>query len=601
MKSRFNALSASLIAVAVLAACGGGGSSQSTSAAAPLSTSLAGKVIDGYIEGATVCLDLNADQACGAGEPSAITKADGSYSLDTTGLTTAQIQAAHLLTVVPLTAKDADDAGLTLAQAGKSAFNLMAPASAYAAADGTVALAVISPLTTMVSYEMLSGNQTPLATAEANIRTRLGMAPATDLRKDFVAALDATLTQQSRVLAVTIGEVKKSVLAVAGTTDRDAFTAAMDYLQTNAAALQTATETGPQGSVVNMVKAALLLTALVPDQTALIAKALQYTTTNANDAMSIFADGFYTPMFGAVTGVIAYKKISGTNGQWQTAQYGLATGNLNWFAFSYPSNGFNLTSTGWLATPGQALGGYSDASGTVASDGLGGSIVTSTAGYKFRLTTRALDVSGRPVASIAGLVDYIKFVGTPAAVQSTIFGSGSKVFFSQTTPIDDQYSILTGLGTQVSVQNPVSNVTTMLTSIADLISAYSTNNANTLNQFYSTSDRYFSFDAGGTATGGSITLWGTGAKLCSVGTPCRTATGTTSYEIKTVYGQQVLVVNMPASAGGASNLMFAAKGNQLFEGAYAAAATALATPKALFNKAAFNTLLLADSKQTVVN
>ena len=87
-----------------LTACGGGGKDNAKSPAAstlptvPTSSVLSGKVIDGYIEGATVCLDLNNDQICGTGEPVAVTKAGGVYSLKITGLTIAQIQASHLLT-----------------------------------------------------------------------------------------------------------------------------------------------------------------------------------------------------------------------------------------------------------------------------------------------------------------------------------------------------------------------------------------------------------------------------------------------------------------------------------------------------------------------
>lgn len=65
-----------------LAACGGG-----------KTATFGGKVIDGYIEGATVCLDLNANQACDSVEPSDVSKADGTYSLDITGLPLAKIKA----------------------------------------------------------------------------------------------------------------------------------------------------------------------------------------------------------------------------------------------------------------------------------------------------------------------------------------------------------------------------------------------------------------------------------------------------------------------------------------------------------------------------
>lgn len=65
--------SATAVAAAcVISACGGGGVTGE-----PVS----GKLIDGYISGAKVCLDMNGNGACDAGEPSGVTGADGSWEL----------------------------------------------------------------------------------------------------------------------------------------------------------------------------------------------------------------------------------------------------------------------------------------------------------------------------------------------------------------------------------------------------------------------------------------------------------------------------------------------------------------------------------------
>src|ERR1043165_6280407 len=77
----------SAIAVSVLlASCGGGGgdagttsASTAATAAAAAQTQLHGVVVDGYVQGATVFLDLNNNQRRDAGEPTAeATGADGS-------------------------------------------------------------------------------------------------------------------------------------------------------------------------------------------------------------------------------------------------------------------------------------------------------------------------------------------------------------------------------------------------------------------------------------------------------------------------------------------------------------------------------------------
>lgn len=81
MKNFANPRFLSLVTTAVLAACGGGGGGGSTSS----TVSYAGKVVDGFIAGATVCIDLNSSLTCDPGEPSTTTAADGSYSLQYQG------------------------------------------------------------------------------------------------------------------------------------------------------------------------------------------------------------------------------------------------------------------------------------------------------------------------------------------------------------------------------------------------------------------------------------------------------------------------------------------------------------------------------------
>ena len=65
-----------LILATSLTACGGGSSGPMLSAST--STTLEGRVIDGYISGATVCLDLNNNYLCDIpDEPSAVTSTGG--------------------------------------------------------------------------------------------------------------------------------------------------------------------------------------------------------------------------------------------------------------------------------------------------------------------------------------------------------------------------------------------------------------------------------------------------------------------------------------------------------------------------------------------
>lgn len=193
-----------LAVAAALSACGGGGGAGGVSGGSSgtaTAAALSGKVVDGYLQGAEVCLDTNADKVCDTAK--AITDANGSYSLTHT-LTAEQLASAHVLVVVPETAKDADDGGKTLKEAGKAAFELLAPA---------VHPQVVSPLTTLVSEDMLSNGLTA-AEAETKIIGTLALGSSTALlgqQADFVAANNPKLQKLAQTTAVLLGEVKKTV------------------------------------------------------------------------------------------------------------------------------------------------------------------------------------------------------------------------------------------------------------------------------------------------------------------------------------------------------------------------------------------------------
>ena len=169
---------------AVLGACGGGGSSTGTNQGNPVSEteeqSFAGKVIDGYIGNALVCLDLNNNLQCDSDEPSARTSSEpgdyGSYTFTTTATIPAGTQ---VLAEVGIDAVDEDRGPVA------KPYNLLAPSDE----PGTV-----TPLTTLVSQEILnSGKTLTSAEAEESVKTNLCFSEDTALlENDFVAAEDTS-------------------------------------------------------------------------------------------------------------------------------------------------------------------------------------------------------------------------------------------------------------------------------------------------------------------------------------------------------------------------------------------------------------------------
>ena len=165
--------SATVVAAAcLLSACGGGGVT---------GQSVGGRVMDGYLVGATVCLDANVNGACDTDEVSAVTTAGGRFSfkvLDGVDLATARLAVA-----VPATAVD-EDTGLAVG----TAYRLMGFAGAEA---------VVTPLTTVVAAHVDSG----LTREQAVAQTKADLGIDFDPAEDYVDTANAAVHNVARVLA----------------------------------------------------------------------------------------------------------------------------------------------------------------------------------------------------------------------------------------------------------------------------------------------------------------------------------------------------------------------------------------------------------------
>jgi trimeric autotransporter adhesin len=238
-----------LISTATLLAACGGGSSSSSDAGTPSSYTVTGKAIDGALQGATACYDLNDNQACDTGEPtSAATAADGSFSI--TGIAPADIGKHMVLVDVPASAIDAD----TGAAVGRS-FELVAPATGVSG-DHSV---FVSPLSTLVFLQMQSAGQ-GRDDAAAFVQSQLGLAvsPLADFtasgNADNTAANAARLTlaawsQQTDALAAAVGQTDISGTAVTrGEVERLAATSVLSSLPAVGAAAIDASLQGKTGT-----------------------------------------------------------------------------------------------------------------------------------------------------------------------------------------------------------------------------------------------------------------------------------------------------------------------------------------------------------------
>lgn len=172
-------------AVAALAAGCGGGSSSGGASSEPATTPVAVRVIDGAISNAQVCLDVNNNGACDAGEPTARTDPLGNATLD---IVSTDAGKYPVLAIVGTDATDADHGKVT------TGFVMKAPADKPA---------VVSPLTTLVQNAVEKTGATS-DNAAANVLSLLGM--KVSLFQDYTAdksVQGTTLGAVARMVVVT--------------------------------------------------------------------------------------------------------------------------------------------------------------------------------------------------------------------------------------------------------------------------------------------------------------------------------------------------------------------------------------------------------------
>ncbi len=154
------------------ASCGGGGGGGTV--ASTTVTILSGKAMDGYLEKATVFLDLNDNGIFDAGEPSTETSSDGSYRLEVSpsGLETQHAIFAIIKAGVTI---DKDNPNTTVS----SSYTLSAPVGKTE---------TLSPITTLIAARVSSGLS--VSAAESSVISDLGFTAndSIDLYKDYVNA-----------------------------------------------------------------------------------------------------------------------------------------------------------------------------------------------------------------------------------------------------------------------------------------------------------------------------------------------------------------------------------------------------------------------------
>lgn len=562
--STFWRFSAGALIASALAGCGGGGGSGGGTI-----TNLSGAVIDGYINGATVCLDLNNNQSCDQGEPTAKSGVNGAYTLDVSAISADALKNAHLLTVVPTDAYDSDDGGSTLDKAGKKGFSMLAPVAAYVNSDNTLTKAVISPLTTLVSHDMIANNKA-MEGAQNAVRSRLGLGHTVNLNQDFVAAKATddsakTLHTQAQVIAAALGQVQALIQENKGSA-REAIMAAAQYAQDNA--LKLYKNADPKKSVSASINELMVSNLFKPNASELLAVAR--LTNNASAPSSIaklLSEGVYLPNL-LQENPPQYVKVSVADGKLTVNGFGLT--NDRWEEGSGDGDPeFVLTKDGWKEDKGCENGSIEDKGPAKAE-------LNCAYNSKATLSVRTLDVGAKSLDELGRV--------TPTGFESFKFPEGSKIHLTVFTNLTDEY--------QIWGKNPVTGPKNEgLTSISNLIAAYATPSSGSPGirfKPYDYSSFSFTFDASTNPNSGTVSLW---VACNALGSICDKPAGTATYEIKPVHGQNVLIVRaQPFDESPGNFFLFGVKDGNLYSGVYRPAFTGSVADEFL-NKTAMDAIL----------
>ncbi len=276
-----------------------------------------------------------------------------------------------------------------------------------------------------------------------------------------------------------------------------------------------------------------------------------------------------------------YWKVKGTQGKFVDDDYTLS--GSTWVKRTPQENtqDWNLTSAGWVAD-GSCPIGQTD---TYRADGAH-AVVNLCDGSSIKVSASTVDASGKTLAALG--------LNPPSTYANITMPSGSYLHRLTLLGSQDRYYLYTGQKVSKWVYDSQTQATSQVpfTSINDFIAAYPTGNTYT-----GRSGLCFSFDAGGTSTGGNLTLWScdpTGQGMSSI-------VGNSTYERRTVSGKELLIIKAQAPESQTGDLvMYAVKDGYLYGGTHSPA-TSTPAPETAFNKVMMEAILKARGLPAVVD
>jgi hypothetical protein len=295
MMSKFKSkmkLAAGMLCASLLAGCGGGGGGDN-SAVIDANYQLNGTVVDGYLVGAKVCLDLNTNWVCDAGEPFATTGTGGRYKLDISPLRYWETYDKLVIAEVGPEVKD-EATGKTLREQGQSGYVL--------AARGSVK-PVLTPITTLQIAKQMSegasyGEQIYVDAVTALLKDSgmsFSKADYFDSSESFTVTERALAQRTGRVLAAALSatqaRLKSEVATVYGASSEGLGARAAGLLTIALSATRASNAAETEADQLTRINQQVLSTALNSDTEKLLRKPV--STLDAATALATIGSGFY--------------------------------------------------------------------------------------------------------------------------------------------------------------------------------------------------------------------------------------------------------------------------------------------------------------------
>lgn len=417
----------------VVAGCGG-------KDAASGNTSVQGVVADGYLENAKVFLDLNDDKEFTTGEPTAMTAADGSYTIN--GVSATQLSGHALVVRAVAGATINHENGVPTAIAND--YVLSTPPDAPKDADGKV---VITPLTTLIHNQMETNPVLTPATAEAVVKQNLGVAEATSLFDDFVQKKGASaeyekVSMVAQVVATAIGSNMSAITAAAPTANlNDIIKVIVAEVVTQLTAISSAVDNASGGTFDPAAVASSNVAIDTTNTTTLQATLQEVRTAPVVGSFqnALGTDGFFWVDREYINGIVSFGYgivklgTQGADGFELSEQFfEYDTLNATWAAGTEVTNNYALTKDGWVPEDDSASAGrlVFNADGTATWTQV-------DTGESERITVTKIDVAGKTIAG------FVSKGSSPINPEAT-FPAGSEVYKMTFTRTADYYTVWMG-------------------------------------------------------------------------------------------------------------------------------------------------------------